>query len=104
GKRSREWRPLLYAPELSRHFPKRTAERNFVMWLSMAWLEAVGRPAPRRAHHFAPGPFARFVQECFRLLGAHAHAVELINQLADRRREMERRWECEQPALSPNKT
>jgi hypothetical protein len=94
GKRSLEWRPLLYAPEPSRHFPKRAAERNFVMWLSIAWLEAVGSPAPRRAHHLAPGPFARFVKECLRLVGTpNADAVELINQLAQRRHEMERRRE-----------
>ncbi|HEY6255014.1 MAG TPA: hypothetical protein VIY51_04395, partial [Xanthobacteraceae bacterium] len=41
GGRSRPtWRPLLHAPNLHRHVPKRDAERDFVMWLSAAWLEA----------------------------------------------------------------
>jgi hypothetical protein len=44
GKRSRpSFQPLLSAPKPRRHFAKRAAERNFVMWLQIAWLEATGK-------------------------------------------------------------
>jgi hypothetical protein len=90
GKRSRSWRPLLYAPESRRHFSRRAAERDFVMWLSVAWTEASGKPPARTAHHSAPGPFARLVHKCLRLVGAQAaDAVELINELNRRRRKIE---------------
>jgi hypothetical protein len=49
GKRSRSWRPHLRAPEPRRHFPKRKAERTFVMWLRMAWLDATREEATRTA-------------------------------------------------------
>lgn len=107
GKRSRShFEPLLYAPERSSHFKKRSAERNFVMWLRVAYLEAVGKSPPRmarhidrrpttlgelakarrrrRARHTTLGPFASFAKECLKLAGACADlsVVELINSLA----------------------
>ena len=98
GKRSRTWRWRLYAPEPRSHFPKRQAERDFVMWVRLAWLEAVGeapsatvnpgrgklRPNGSRE---PAGLFARMVRECLRLVGAsHADTVGLLNELARRRR------------------
>jgi hypothetical protein len=98
GKRSLTWRWRLYAPEPRSHFPKRQAERDFVMWLRLAWLEAVGE-APsatvnpgrgklqQNGSREPGGPFARMVCECLRLVGApHADAVGLLNELARRRR------------------
>jgi hypothetical protein len=90
GKRSRPvWRPLLHAPEPRRHFPKRDAERDFVIWLALAWHGATGKAPPRTADSRNPGPFARVVCKCLRLVGAgHVNAVELINELHRRRRVM----------------
>jgi hypothetical protein len=90
GKRSITWRPLLYAPQPRRNFRRRDAERNFVMWLRIAWLDATGVEASRTARHSGPGrdvgPFARFVRECLRLVGAgHCDVVELLNELNHRR-------------------
>ncbi len=101
GKQSRHIaRPLLFAPKPRRHFPRRDAERNFVMLLSIAWVEATGVAASRTARHRDAsrniGPFARFVRECLQLVGAKdADAVELINELHRRRRAMERRTTSE---------
>jgi hypothetical protein len=88
GKRSRStWSPALYAPKRSPHFSKREAERNFVIWLSIAWYEATGRCPSKTADPRKPGPFARFVKECLKLAGAgHADAVGLINEINRRRR------------------
>lgn len=89
GKRSRPpWRPLLYAPQSSTHFAKREAERNFIIWLKLAWLEAANQPPGETADPTKPGPFARFVKKCLKLVGAgHADAVGLINEIARRRRQ-----------------
>ncbi len=101
GKPSWTWRPYLRAPKPQRHFPKREAERTLVMWLRIAWLEATGKEAPLTTDPRRPGPFARMVQECLRLLGAaHADAVGLLNMLNQARREMRRRPPL--PPLSPN--
>jgi hypothetical protein len=101
GKRSWTWRPYFRAPEPQRHFPKREAERTFVMWLRIAWLEATGKEAPRTTDPRRPGPFARMVKECLRLVGAtHADAVGLINKLNQVRHEMRRRPKV--PLVSPN--
>ena len=93
-------RPLLFAPKPRQHFPRRYAERNFVMLLSIACVEATGVAASRTARHRDAsrniGPFARFVRECLQLVGAKdADAVELINELHRRRRAMERRTTSE---------
>jgi hypothetical protein len=91
-----QWRPLLYAPTPRRNFPKRDPERNFVMHLSLAWLEATGKVPPHTARHQDDsrklGPFGRVVRECLGLVGLRdADVVELINELHRRRRAMERR-------------
>jgi hypothetical protein len=97
GKQSRPtWRPRLYAPDRQRNSAKRNAERNFVIWLSIAWQEATGAAAARTARHGDAsrnvGPFARFARECLNHAGApDADIVELMNELHRRRREMERR-------------
>jgi hypothetical protein len=106
GKRSRPtWRPLLYAPEPRTNFAKRDAERDFVMWLSLAWLEATGSAPSRTARHRVDGrdvgPFARFARECLCRVGAaDADIVELMNDLHQRRREMERRTSQGQPNIN----
>ncbi len=52
GKQSRPvMRPLLYAPEPRRNFSRRDAERDFVMWLSIAYYEATGTAPARTARH-----------------------------------------------------
>jgi hypothetical protein len=89
GRRSKQWRVLLHAPEPSRQFPKRDAERGFIMWLQVAWLEATGERPSVAANSARPGPFARMVQQCLKLVGAnHADAVGLINELNKRRRKI----------------
>jgi hypothetical protein len=86
GKRSRTWRPLVHAPKRTRHFPKRDAELNFIMWLQAAWLESAGERPSLAANPERPGPFARMAAECLRLVGAsHADPVGLINELNHRR-------------------
>jgi hypothetical protein len=106
GKRSRPaFRPLFHAPEPRPHFPKRQAERNFVMLLQIAWLDTTGmKPAPT-ARHGSLGPFGRFAQECLRLVGAvDADVVELINELnrqrRDQRVQMAKRRRAERKAKS----
>jgi hypothetical protein len=89
-------RPYLRAPRPSRNFLKTEAERIFVIWLSVAWLEATGkRPAATARHADAGrkvGPFARLVHECLQLIGIkNADVVELINGLDRRRRDAKRK-------------
>jgi hypothetical protein len=96
GKGRPLWRPMLHAPVKRRNFPRRDAERNFVMWLQIAWLEATGVRAPQTARHADAGrglgPFAGMARECLRLVGAaDVDVVELINELRRRRRIMQRR-------------
>jgi hypothetical protein len=92
GKRSRGWQPLLHAPRPQKHPPKRDAERYFVILLQLAWNETVGEPPACTAHPDNPGPFARLVKECLKLVGATcANAVELINKVHQQRRELRRR-------------
>jgi hypothetical protein len=105
GKQSRPtWRPLIVAapeprknlpaPKPHKRPPRRDAERNFVMWLQIAWLETTcAKPSLTARHAELPlsgrdiGPFARFARECLRLVGAgHVDVVELINELNRRRR------------------
>jgi hypothetical protein len=87
GKRSRPtWKPDLYAPTRTRHSAKRAVEREFLTLLQFAWLEATGKLPALTARHETPGPFARLVKECLRLMGAsHVDAVELINEQHRRR-------------------
>jgi hypothetical protein len=89
GRRSRPtFRPLLCAPELRRHVPKRQPELIFVASLAAAWLRATGRPPAMTADRRAPGPFAKFVKECLDLAGVGlvVNAVNLINKLGPLRR------------------
>jgi hypothetical protein len=85
--RRRRWHPLLSAPKRSKNFPRRDAERDFVMWLQFAWLEATDKLPSLAANPARPGPFARMAAECLRLVGAsHADTVGLINELNRRRK------------------
>src|SRR5262245_5971647 len=95
--RSRTLRPLICAPEPSRHFVKRYAERSFVIGIRLAWLHATGEPPARTAQFPTDGvratPFVNLVDQCLRLVGAsgqtrRVNAVELINELARRREKM----------------
>jgi hypothetical protein len=86
GKRSKTWRPLLFAPVPDKHPPKREAELQFVMNLQLAWLEAVGKPPTATVNPSRPDrPFANLVKKCLKLANAHADAVGLINELRSRR-------------------
>ena len=84
GRRSRSAKPLLRVPEtLGRGRPPGSADREFVQWLAVAYLEAAGHPPPRTAHQNIDirGPFPRFVHRCFELLGAPSgNVTRLINQ------------------------
>ncbi len=82
GRRSRTWEPLLYAPEARSRPQRRESERTFVMWLQLAYLDAVGTAPALTASAERRGPFVRLVQQCLRLVGApEADAVGLINDL-----------------------
>jgi hypothetical protein len=86
GKRSMTMVSMLHAPEAEQHPARRKAELNFVMWLRVAYLEATGkRPSPT-ANPARPGPFARMVQACLDEIRASANAVELLNELQQRRK------------------
>jgi hypothetical protein len=95
GRRSRSFMPLLRVPEESkRGRPSGLAERDLVQWLAIAYLEATGQSPPYTAHHSDAirGPFARFVHECFELIGAPSgNVTRLINQYGSARREIARR-------------
>jgi len=97
GKQSRpRWSPVLYAADKQARFAKRKAERDFVMWLRIAWCEAVGEKPAQTARHAGAGrelgPFARMARECLRLVGASdADVVGLINELHHRWSEMDAR-------------
>ena len=102
GKRSRPvWRPQINAPAKQRNFPRRKAERDFVMWLSLAWLEATGKKPSRTARWYEVargtrppqlGPFAKMVRKCLCLVGAaDADVVELMKEVHRRRCDMEQR-------------
>jgi hypothetical protein len=93
GKRSRTWQPLVHAPKRTRNFAKRDAELNFIIWLQTTWPESAGVLPSQAANPARPGPFARMMQECLKLVGAcHADAVGLINELNKRRSELNKRW------------
>jgi hypothetical protein len=79
-------KPLLYAPNPQPRPPRRQAERDFVMWLEVAYLEATGMPPPLTANPDRPGPFARMVQRCLNGIAPGANAVEMLNELHRRRK------------------
>lgn len=99
GKRSRPGLvPVLFAPEKIKSPPRRKAARYFVTMLQIAHLEATGEQSVRTARRREYvergrpdvlrelGPFAQFVRECFRLVGApDVDAVACINELHARR-------------------
>jgi hypothetical protein len=107
GKRSLTWRPLLVATKAHRNSPtrislpaggryprggRRDAERTFIIFLQLAWLEATGKQPSLAANPARPGPFVRMVRKCLKLVGAgHADAVGLINELNRWRKEAERK-------------
>jgi hypothetical protein len=93
GKRSTKFKPTLYVPEPIKHPLKREPERQFVMHLQLAWLEAVGtKPTATVNPSRSDRPFANLVRECLRLAGAsHADPVGLINDLNRRRRTLDER-------------
>jgi hypothetical protein len=84
GKRSRSFKPLLRIPANMKSGRQRgQAERDFVRWLSLTYMEATGKPPPKTVNYNEAirGPFSRFVHRCFELLGAPSGSVtELINE------------------------
>ena len=91
GRRSRSFKPLLRLPErIESGRPRGEAERNFVQWLAVAYVEATGRSPPRTANYKIAirGPFPRFVHQCFELVGAPTgNVTRLLNQYGAVRRE-----------------
>jgi hypothetical protein len=86
GKRSMTMASTLHAPELQQHPRRRDAARNFVMWLRVAYLVATDKLPSPTANPERPGPFARMVQACLDEVKAGANAVELLNELQQRRK------------------
>lgn len=92
GKRSMSFVPTLYAPKLQTRPEKRKTERAFVMWLQVAYTEATGQLPSLTANPERPGPLARMAKACLKLVGMPAvDAVELINGLHHRRRQIRKR-------------
>lgn len=87
GRRSTTWIPVLHAPPSNPHPRKRSAEEDYIMWLGVAWLEATGTRPPRTGLHDKPGPFARLVRECLRLIGGRADGIAILNRVRGRKRE-----------------
>jgi len=91
GRRSRSFiKPRLRLPEpIERGRPPGEAEREFVQWLALDYVEATGRSPPRTAHYDIDirGPFVRFVHRCFELVGAPTgNVTRLLNQYGAARR------------------
>jgi hypothetical protein len=90
GQRSRSFKALLRGPaNVERGRPRGHAEREFVQWLGVAYLEAAEQSPPYTAHHsdVIRGPFARFTYECFELAGAPSgNVTRLINEYGSARR------------------
>jgi hypothetical protein len=95
GRRSRSFKPLLRLPErIEPGRPRGEAEREFVQWLAVAYVEATGRSPPRTANYKIAirGPFPRFVHQCFELVGAPTgNVTRLLNQYGAARRRDEKR-------------
>jgi site-specific recombinase XerD len=91
GRRSLSFKPLLRIPERTKSGrPRGEAEREFVQWLAVAYVEVTGRPPPRTAHYNIDirGPFSDFVHRCFELVGAPTgNVTRLLNQYGAVRRE-----------------
>ena len=89
GRRSRSFEPLLRVPKVGRGHPRGEAEREFIQWLAVAYVEVAERPPPRTAHYRIKirGPFSRFVHRCFELLGAPTgNVTRLLNEYGAVRR------------------
>jgi hypothetical protein len=107
-RRWRTWEPYLLAPQLPhetksssaewKRRPKKGAEKIFISWLRLAWLEATGKIPSATAKRVRTstwgngagkslgGPFVRFVEPFLKLAGAtDASAVNLINELNNER-------------------
>jgi len=87
GKRPMVWEPLLYAPVLQKHPPKRAAERDFIVGLQWAWLDVVGQDPPMTADRDEPGPFVKFAAACLHLVAPDANFFWIINRLHERRKQ-----------------
>jgi hypothetical protein len=94
GRHSRSFKPLLRVPKVGRGHPRGEAEREFIQWLAVAYVEVMERPPPRTAHYDVDirGPFSRFVHRCFELVGAPTgNVTRLLNQYGAARRRDEKR-------------
>jgi hypothetical protein len=100
GQRSRSFKARLRVPtKVERGRPRGVAEREFVQWLAITYLEATGQSPPHTAHHNRDirGPFPRFVHRCFELIGAPTgNVTRLINQFGAARRQV-----ATQPHVGP---
>jgi hypothetical protein len=98
GRRSRSFKPLLRVPEQTKPGrPRNEAEREFVQWLAVAYVEVTERSPPRTAHYNIDirGPFSNFVHQCFKLVGAPTgNLTRLLNQYGATRRRGEKRHQA----------
>ena len=87
---------VLKGVDLPLRSPKRQAERDFIMFLQVDYLNAInatGRRPPVTARKYEqsdqtlkPSPFVQMVQKCFELLCAEkVDVIEQINKLQSRR-------------------
>jgi hypothetical protein len=101
GKRSMTKVSVLHAPALQQHPARHEAQLNFAMWVQVAYCEATGMLPTFTAHpDTALRPlsgFPKMLQICLNKLGAGANAVELLNELHRRRKQMRDRLSHQNP-------
>jgi hypothetical protein len=87
GKHSQSFEPRLRVPETEPNRPRSDAERELVRNLGLTYLNATGKPPPRKVDFQKRSSFSQFVHECFELVGAPGGSVtRLINELGQARR------------------
>ena len=103
GKQSIDWLDYhINAPSPPRGRPPQNLEEQFVSSIQEAFLKA-GLEPPWDADRGKPGPFARLVRSCLKLVGSRADAVGVIRKLHQqrkrslswRRRKIEQQIVCE---------
>ena len=84
----RRWITKLHAPKKQRNFPKRAAEKAFIINLQLTWLKSTGQMPAVTANHEVTGPFVRFAEECLVLAGVkYVDVVETLNSLTHDRKD-----------------
>jgi hypothetical protein len=90
GRHSRSRQLWLRVPQnISSGRPLDLAARELVQQLALTYLEATGKPPPKRVNSKRPGPFFKFVERVFKMTRLHTGNVEdLINEREERRRHL----------------